>query len=440
MEYLIPAVIIVALVLLNGLFVSAEFAIVGVPGSELERSVLRGSRVAAYVRDVVRDPRRQDRFIATAQLGITAASLGLGMYGEHVLAGWLAGLLEGLGTQRWIAAHSVASVLSVAVLTYLHIVVGEMVPKSLALQRPHATVLSIAPIMRAMQFGVYPFVLLLNGIGNGLLRLAGIDRAAGGTEQFRTPEELAYVVRESQAGGLLRKEAAHVVNELLEFGSLTAGEVMLPRVRILGLPAGADAAAIREVLLAAPHSRYPVYEGDLDRVVGVLHVKDVMRVLVAGYRVTTKDVRPVPFVPEAASVDDVLTAMRQTPSQIAIVMDEHGGTAGMLTLEDLFEEVVGEIDDVRDHRPSIHRDAEGRLHVDGTVRLEDAGAALGVVLEHAEVDTVSGVVLTLLGRPPRVGDVVLHEEARFEVTAVRGRGVAECIVSLADSGPAAPAA
>ena len=425
-----PLVIIATLIVLNGIFVAAEFAIVGVPRTAIDRTAARGNRVARIIQGILRDPRRQDRFIATAQLGISLASLGLGMYGEHVLAAWIAGVLESWGTARWIAAHTVAAVVSVTVLTYFHIVIGEMVPKSFALQHAEATALWITPVMRAIQLAMYPLVVTLNGIGNGLLRIVGVRRHAGGTEHMRTPAELAYIVRESQAGGLLRRGAAEVVQELLDFSNLTAGDVMVPRVRIVGLPIGSDSEQVRRVLRGAPHTRYPVYDGTLDRIMGMLHVKDIIREIARGEPVTAERLHPVPFVPETSSLDQVLTTMRSARAQMVVVMDEHGGTAGILTLEDLFEEVVGEFSEDPGAAVEIRRDEQGQLHVAGTARLEDVGPALGRALAHEDVDTVSGLVLALLGRPPAVGDVVTHDGVRFEVVRLEGRGVAECIATL----------
>lgn len=429
----VPVLVCTVLILLNGLFVAAEFAIVGAPRATIERLADDGSRPARLVRRILDDAREQDRFIATAQLGITLASLGLGMYGEHLLAEWLAGHLGGWfaasGVDRWLAAHTVASIVAIAVLTYFHIVVGEMVPKSLALSRADRTVLWIAPVMRVIQFVLFPLVVALNGIGNGVLRLLGVRRQGGGHEQVRTTEELAYIVRESQAGGLLRSDAASVVQELLEFGDLTAGEVMVPRVRVAGVPLGATADQLRGLLEARPHTRYPVYDGTLDQIVGMLHVKDVVRCLPDCEPLSASRVRQVPFVPESAGVEQVLAAMRQANAQLVVVMDEHGGTAGIVTIEDLFEEVVGDIGEDAIAQPEIQRLGDDRARVLGTVRVEDAGAALGVVVEHEDVDTMSGLVLALLGRPPRVGDVVTHEELRVEVTAVQGHGVRETVVT-----------
>lgn len=426
-------VIVGALVLINGLFVAAEFAIVGAPRLAIEKRATAGQALAVRVRAVLDDPRRQDRYIATAQLGITLASLGLGMYGEHEVAVRLVPQLEALGAARYVAAHTLASALSVAMLTYAHIVFGEMIPKSVALQRAERTALWITPIMLVVQTALYPFVVTLNALGNLLLRTIGIRRQDRSNEHLYSPGELSLIVTESQAGGLLREESGKILRELFEFGDLTAREVMTPRVRLAGLPLGADAATITALVRRQPYTRYPVYDGDLDHLIGVVHVTELIRVKQTATVLSQDMVYAIPAVPDSATLDIVLDTMRQARAQMALVIDEHGGTAGVLTHEDLFDEVVGEFAESAGERTSIYRDSNGLLHVSGTSRVEEAGEALGVELEHEEVDSVSGLILTLLGRPPRVGDVVRYDHVRFEVVAIEGRGVLECIAVVEDA-------
>lgn len=424
---MIPALIIAGLILLNGLFVAAEFAIIGASRTRIERLARQGNRLARVVRKVLADARKQDRYIATAQLGITTASLGLGMYGEHVLAEWLSHRLEALGDLRWISAHTVASIGAVGFLTYLHVVIGEMVPKSLALQAPGRVAMGIALPMRGIEVALYPLVVTLNGIGNGIVRLLGVERSAMGEERYRTADELGFIVAESRAGGLLAREPARIVQELLEFSDFSAGEVMVPRTQVVALSLEADSAHVGRILETDRHTRYPVYDGSLDDIVGVVHVKDLLARLKTRGTLDRSMVREVPFVPATEPLDAVLAVLRRTRSHLAIVMDEHGGTAGIVTLEDLFEEVVGDIAEDGE-RPVIRKGADGSLSVAGTVRLDELGEALGLVLEHEEVDTVSGVILAALGRPAVVGDRVEHEGVVLEVSAVRGRGVEEARV------------
>jgi CBS domain containing-hemolysin-like protein len=421
--------IITALILLNGIFVAAEFAIVGAPRAAIERRAATGNRLARAVQAVLEHPRQQDRYIATAQLGITAASLGLGMYGEHVLADGLFHLLGGAGLPQWVVSHGVASVIAVAVLTYFHIVIGEMVPKSLALQYAEHMVLWITPPMLWTRNALYPFVIGLNAVGNLVLRVFGVNRQEHSPDQYYTPDELQLIVQESEQLGALRTESGQMLQELFAFGDRAAEEVMVPRVRVTGIPLGTTPAQVRELLGRSPHTRYPVYEGDLDHILGMVHIKDLLGVLLRNETIDRTHARPLPLVPEAAELDSVLSTMRRERTQMVIVLDEHGGTAGVVTLEDLFEEVVGDIEEGPAGLPDVYRDAEGRLHVPGTMRIDELGQEFGLELEHEDVDSVSGLILMLLGRPPNVGDRVRYDRLQFMVTAVKGHGVEECAVS-----------
>lgn len=434
---LVVLLVVALLLLLNALFVASEFAIIGAPRAAVDRRAAAGDATARTVRGILGSPRRQDRFIATAQLGITLASLGLGMYGEHAIAEWIAHQLHAAGLDtalRWVPAHVVASVLAIGFITYLHVVVGEMVPKSLALMNAEQTVLAVTRPMLAIQALLFPLVVGLNGLGNGLLRLVGVRREVG-TSHYHTPEEIQHIVRESQEGGLLKAESGQVLRDLFEFGELTAGEAMVPRVRVVGLPVGADVEAIRAALADGAHTRYPVYKGSLDHIVGVVHIKDLLRLLTAGRPLAAGDVRPTAFLPESVELDRVPAAMREARTQLVVVMDEHGGTAGILSIEDLVAEAVGEVEEGPITEPEIAHAENGAALVAGTVRLDEVGELFGRDLEHEEVDTVSGLVLAELERPPVVGDAVTYEGLRFEVTAVEGHGVERCAVSRL--GPAA---
>jgi len=423
--------IILLLVLANGLFVAAEFAIVGAPRTAIEHLANQGNRLARHVTRVLDDPRRLDHYIATTQIGISVASLGLGMYGELVLAEWIAAWLEPY-ENPWLAVHATASVLAVAFLTYIHIVIGEMVPKTIALQHADQVVLYVSPIVRTIELSLLPLVAGLNAIGNGLLGLLGVRRQEVHTERYHSTEKLQFIIQESQEGGFLRGEAGKILRELFEFGDLTAGEVMVPRVQLVGVPVGTGPDALRAIVRAHGFTRYPVFSGDLDNIVGTLHIKSVLRHLVTGAPITARDARPLPFVPGQAPVDEVLAAMRRSRSHMAVVMDQHGGTAGIVTMEDLFEETVGDIEEGRTRAP-IAPDGDGSFRVRGTVRLNEVGEVLGRNLDHPKVTAVSGLVLLLLGRPPAVGDAVTYNGVRFEVTAVAGRGVRDTIVRVEES-------
>ena len=422
--------IILLLVLANGLFVAAEFAIVGATRASIDHQAAQGNRLAQRVARVLEDPREQGRYIATTQVGITLASLGLGMYGEHVLAEWIAAWLAPYDDSPWIAAHALASGVALGILTYMHIVLGEMVPKGLALQSADTTVLYVSPVIEALGVAIKPLVVALSAAGTALLRVVGIRRQEADAERYHTPEELEYIVRESHEGGMLRGEAGTILRELFEFGDLTAAQAMVPRVRLVGIPVETEIDELRQLVRTHSHTRYPVYAGDLDHIVGSVHIKALLRHFIAGRPVTARDARPVPYIPATMAMDDVLAAMRRNSAQMAVVLDEYGGTAGLVTIEDLFEEVVGEIEEGRERAPIV-RDGDGRFIVRGTVRLKDVGEKLGIPLEHPDVESVSGLVLTELGRPATAGDVVVWNSIRVEVRTAAGLGVGDAIVSRA---------
>jgi CBS domain containing-hemolysin-like protein len=277
---------------------------------------------------------------------------------------------------------------------------------------------------------VFPLVVALNGTGNAVLRTLGVNRGRQNADQYYTSEELQMIVQESEELGAIRSESGQMLQELFEFGDLTAAEVMVPRVRITGIPVGSTPDRIRELLKSSSHTRYPVVENDLDHILGMIHIKDLLRVLLRGETITPAHARPLPLVPETAPLDAVLASMRRERTQMVIVIDEHGGTSGIVTLEDLFEEVVGEIEE-GSNAPVMYRDSLRRLRAPGTMRIDEIGRQFDLELEHQDVDSISGLILTVLGRPPRVGDVVRYDRLVFEVTRVTGHGVEEAAVSMA---------
>lgn len=430
MTVLVPILVVLGLVLLNGFFVAGEFALVGAPRAAIQRRARQGEATARIVLRILQRPREQDRYLATVQLGITAASLGLGMYGEQVIAGWLGGLFFALGIYRWLAAHALASVLAVTVLTYFHIVIGEMAPKTVALQRAERMALYLIPAVAALEIVLYPIVVALSVLATAILRVFGVRRSLPSGYSY-TPEELQYIIEESQATGSLREEAGEIMLELFEFGELTVESVMVPRVAVRGFEVSTPQQEIIDIMLAERHSRYPVYEDDLDHIVGQVHVKTLFARLLEGRPLSPIDyAAPIPFVPSSATLDEVLETMRDEAVQMVVVMDEFGGTAGIATIEDLFEEVVGPVPTAAGapEVPEIQRLRGGRWRVQGTARLEELSDALDSDVRQEDVTTVSGLVLDLLGRPARVGDQVVHNGFRFTVVEVEERGVAAAIV------------
>jgi CBS domain containing-hemolysin-like protein len=418
-----------AFVVMNALFVAAEFALIAAPRTTLERKSAGGDSAARRLLGVILSPVRQDRYIATAQLGITLASLGLGMYGEHALASIIEHSIGGLSLA---ARGAVATIISLAILTIAHIVIGEMLPKGLALQNPERMARIAHMPMQITLWALYPLVTVSNALARLVLRVFGIRRQENVHEHVYTPEELQLIVEESERGGAIQGGAGKLLRDLLEFGDRTAAQVMVPRVRVVGIPIGASPEEIRRLVLEHRRTRYAVYDGDLDNVVGMLHAKDLLRRLVDGEPVAATQARRIPVVPETASLDAVLTALQRARAHMAVVIDEHGGTAGIVSLEDLFEEVVGEIDEGAPQSPAIASMADGSTLVAGTARLDELGQHFNLELEHDEVESVSGLVLASLGRPPAVGDVVQYGRLRLRVTETSGRGVKEALAEVVE--------
>jgi len=415
------------IVLVNGLFVAAEFALIGASRMTLERQASAGDRMARRILQVVSSTRRQDRYLATAQLGITLSSLGLGMYGEHSLAVYLT---ENVSALSAIGGAAAATAISLLLLTSAHIVIGEMLPKGVALQSPIVVGGWAYWPMLGFLILLYPLVVSLNALANFSLSLIGIKRQQNAHELLYTPEELQMIVEESDKGGTLLGESGKILQELFEFGDLTASQVMVPRVRVIGIPVGTGPDELRRIARTHRRTRYPVFDGDLDQIVGMMHVKDLLQCMLRGEGVTAARTRRIPMVPESATLDRVLETMQEAQAHLALVVDEHGGTAGILSLEDLFEEVIGEIDEGQPSAPETVKDADGSVRVAGTLRLEELGQQFDLELEHEDVESVSGLVLALLDRLPAVGDAVQYGRIRVEVTVTSGRGVREARVWL----------
>lgn len=425
----VPFVIIIILVLLNALFVAAEFAIIGVRPTQLKQMAEAGNRTAANVLAILRSPSGQDRYIATAQLGITIASLGLGMYGEPHIAHFIEPYIARLIGRDPHAAvvQSAGYLIAIGLLTYLHTVIGEMVPKSLALSSRMRTALAIYLPMSLSQAVFHIPVTILNGIGNALLRLLRIPPAAAHA-RLHSAEELELIVEESAEVGLLEKRQEEFIQGIFDFGERRVNQVMTPRMKIQAIPCDASVAEIQGVLKDSYHSRFPVYEGNLDNIVGTLLLKDFVRQELR--RKGSFDIRlllrPAVVVPERWPVEKLLLTFKRLRSSMAVVLDEYGGTAGIVTLEDLVEEVVGDVRDEfdRESEPLIQT-APGVLEVQGTFLLDDLReyVDLGREQDLPEVETVGGLIMAQLGRLPREGDRASYGN-RVTITVLETDGFA----------------
>jgi putative hemolysin len=424
--------IVVVLVLTNGFFVATEFAIVAVRRSRLEQLANEGHPSARAAGDVVG---HLDAYIAACQLGITLASLALGWLGEPALAHLIEPpLVHLVGRFAPDVAHGVAIGISFALITALHIVIGELAPKGLALQSPEGTALFVARPMQVFYLVFRWPISALNAVGNGVLRLVGLQPASG-HEMVHSVEELHLLVTSSQKAGVVEASEARIASRAFHFADLTAGDLMTPRTEIEAVASTASLTDLLARVAGGTHSRLLVYDGSRDNIVGVLHVRDLFKVL--SQPVETFDLRawlrPVLVVPESKPADDLLDEMRVARRQLAVVIDEYGGTAGIVTLEDLVEALVGRIED----EEPLHADTfvtgpaqlepDGSVLLDGLTRLDELEEILAIRLDppiHAEVATVGGLVMATLGRIPAVGDEVEVVGRRLRVEELDGLRVA----------------
>lgn len=458
---ILPVIVILLLVLLNGFFVAAEIAIVGVRPSRLEQMAEEGNKVAKIVLDTVTSRMGQDRYIATAQLGITVASLGLAMYGEPQIAHFIEPYLEqtlanlavapplpgflALAT-AWLPAEpsealvtGVGYVVALSLLTYLHIVLGEMVPKSLSLTDAARIALALARPMQFFQWILAYPVWILNGIGRLLLRLLRIPPVEG-ESRVLSQEELELIVTESAEGGLLHEEEEEMIRNIFDFGDRTVGQVLTPRRKVQAIPVDMPYEEVLQFVVESRHSRFPVFEGDLDHIVGILHIKDLVRQsLKTQSRFDIRlMVRSAPAIPEDQSVEALLAAFKRQRLHMGIVLDEYGGMAGIVTLEDLVEEIVGEVRDEFDlEKEPVVRIAPGVVELAGEYLVDDLIEDI-VYLDHDEplpdVETVGGLIVAKLGRPPAIGDEVSYNQGRvrMKVLTVDGRAVTRARIEFPD--------
>ncbi len=434
-----PLIVIIVLVILNGFFVASEFAIIGVRPSQLEHMAIEGNKRAGNILKTIESPEKQDRYIATAQLGITIASLGLGMYGEPAVAHFIEPYLARLLGYEPEAAliHTIGSIVGLSILTYLHVVIGEMVPKSIALSMAERAVLAIAPFMRVAEAVLLIPVRILNSIGGYLLQLFKVPPAEGHA-RLHSAEELELIVSESAEDGLLGEEEELMIRNIFDFSTRQVGQVMSPRTKVQAIPHDMPLDELLRFVTVSRHSRFPVYENDLDHVIGLLHLKDLIRQQLnpKGNFDIRLFLRPAPAVPEDQSVELLLAAFKRQRLHLAIVLDEFGGVAGIVTLEDLVEEIVGEVRDEFDlEKEPIVELSPGVLEVAGNYLVDDLSdeVYLGEGDDLPDVETVGGLIHTWLGRPPQIGDHVtslFNDKVNFTVLDVDGLAVARVKVEF----------
>jgi len=414
---------VLALVFANGFFVAAEFAIVTVRKTRIDQLIAEGHSGARAVRRAISDP---DSYIAATQLGITMASIGLGWIGEPALAELVLPAVRFLPTGVADAtAHSISVAIAFALVTALHITLGELAPKTIALERSEATALAVVKPTELFMRGFWPFIRLLNGMGRAVVRSIGL-RGAEGHSMVHSEEELKMLVTASQEAGVLEEQEEQMLHRVFDFADLTAGQVMVPRTEIVAVEAGLSGPELLREVSRAGFPTVPVFRDDLDNVVGILHAIDVVRAMADGRADLTAGAlaRELLNVPETMAADDLLASLLQKGVREAIVIDEYGGTAGLVTFEWLMERIVGA---TGAGRTEVH--ADGSADVDGLALITDVNEQFGLKIDEGTYTTLGGYMLGRIGRRARVGDTIEVEGRRMKVIALDGLRVARVWVS-----------
>jgi CBS domain containing-hemolysin-like protein len=393
------------LVFLNGFFVAAEFAIVKVRLSQIEMRARSGNFLAGMAKDMVN---HLDAYLSATQLGITLASLGLGWVGESVVSEIVIDVFKALGYSFSPEfTHQLSFFIAFSIITVLHIVLGELAPKSLAIQRSESVTLAVSIPMKGFYFLFRPAIWVLNNLANWLLKRLGIDPAK--EQELHSAEELRYILEESSKGGMIESADHRLIENVFDFSETTANQIMVPRTQIVALELGMTSSEIMEQLIEEGYSRLPVYEGTIDNIIGVVYAKDIITLLCHQNLIILQDIiRPAYFVQETEKINRLLQNLQRRRNHMAIVIDEFGGTAGLVTLENIIEEIVGQIQDEYDEEtPLVQKNSENEFTVHATAAITDLNELLPKELPESEdYETIGGMVNHFAGRIPEQNDVV----------------------------------
>jgi putative hemolysin len=449
MSTVIVIVAIVAIMIFfNALYVGAEFATVAARKTRINQLAAEGSRPARLLLPIVQDSHAMDRYVAACQIGITISSLVLGAFGQSAIASRLGEpftrllqtvepvlLWVGMDTADLLveaAAFSLAALLVLAVLTMLQVLVGELFPKSVAVQYPEQVALAVIyPMLITLRLFKY-LINFFNGSANVLLRLMG--REIGDVRHgIHSPEEIEILMTESHEVGFLDEIERQMLRNALRMRELTARQVMLHRTKLVAAPVDSSVVELMELVLEAGFSRIPLYKDSIDNIVGFVHIKDLFRLHVQGKSEIQSIIREVAYVPETLPIGQVWEILNSKRKYLAIVFDEYGGTAGVLTFEDLIEEIFGELQDEFDDEMKLvaRGDKEGRIYyLRGDLLVSDVNEYLKLSLP-TEADTLSGLAFSTLGRAPEVGDELSFEGVTIRIEKMEDLGVAEVSLTLA---------
>ena len=415
---------VIFLVFLNGFFVAAEFAIVKVRSTRITHLRTQGNKKAKLAEHVIS---HMDAYLSATQLGITLASLGLGWIGEPAIAKLLEPLLDRFLPP--VALHTVSFVIAFSIITVLHIVIGELAPKSLAIQRSEATTLWVVRPLALFYKIFYPAIYVLNGTANRLLKWVGIEPATE-SQQVHTEEEIRMLMAQSHKSGVIDKAELTLFDNVFEFTERVASEIMVPRIDLSCLYTSHPFVENYNTIAKEMYSRYPLCGEDKDDIIGIVHTKEIFKALIEneGEPDLTKLARPAVFVPETLELKDILQTLQKRRSEMAVVVDEYGGTAGIVTTEDIIEEIVGEIqDEFDDERPFFPEEGEF-LSIDARLLIEEVNDHFSLDIRDADNKTIGGWVFSQLEKVPSVGDEVTFDNYIFRVTETDNHSISRLAV------------
>ena len=402
------------LVILNGFFVAAEFAIVKVRQSQVELRVTQGSGVAKIAKHILD---HLDGYLSACQLGITLASLALGWIGEKVVKEIIDNVLQSIGYSHINDSHAISIPIAFSLITILHIVLGEQVPKTAAIRKPLPTTFFVAVPLRVFYFVFRPFIWALNGLSILTLKLFGL--AAADHAEIHTEEELRMILTESEEGGAIKPSEHELIQNVFEFDDRIVRQIYIPRTRVIAIDIEDDLEKNIEKVIEEGYSRMPVYKDSIDNIIGIVHAKDLIRLIHKKQQIDLEGMlRPAYYVPMSKQVNDLLRELQRQHIQMAIVTNEFGGTEGIVTMEDIIEELVGEIQDEHDEeKPAVEKKSEMEYLVNATANISDVNDLLPISLEEgSDYETVSGLVNKIFGGIPAVNEEVDYGGYRFTIT------------------------
>lgn len=425
MEIFFKLGFVIILVFLNGYFVASEFALVAVRKTRIDELVKKGNATAKLVQKALRG---LDSFISATQLGITLASLALGWIGEPAIAKLIEPFFTFLPKEAaTVSSHSVSLIIAFTAITFLHIVLGELAPKTIALQRPEITSLIIIAPLSLFTKIFRPFIWVLNGAGSLVLRMFGFTPPSG-RQLVHSEEEIKMLLMQSAESGIIPQKEVDMVYSVFRLGDIPIERIMVPRTDIISFNVSSSLKDIVKKIEVHPHSRFPVYEHSIDRIIGFVHVKDIYKNVLRDDKdkrlSETKFIREIISVPETKRIDQVLLDMRKRRIHIAVVNDEYGGTAGIVTLEDIIESLVGEIqDEFETPLKDIQKQEDGSYLVDGLTSIERVQSKFNLPMKGQGYTTIGGLMFGLLGREPNEKDTMQIGNIIFEIEKIEGKRI-----------------